>query len=402
MTGQLGCVPDAGFLSFVAGSCASAGLLDDAAALLSKASRCGCCMEPYTCNRLMNSFIDHGRAQDAFALFEGWIRDRLYSPDIWSFNVVIKGVCRVGNIQKALELVERMHEFGCSPDTVTHNILVDGLCRTKEVDKGREVLRRLQRDGVCMANVVTYTSVISGYCKAGRMEDATSVYNDMIDCGTTPNTVTHNVLINGYGKVGDMESAERVYQQMILRRCPPDVVTFSSLIDGYCRRGQLAGVMGVWNKMAQFHIQPNLYTFSITIHSLCRQSRSEEAIDLLRELSKRVDIAPQAFIYNPLVDILCKRGKLDEANLIVTDMQEKGCHPDKYTYTILIIGHCMKGRISEAVSLFHKMAETGCYPDNITVNSFISCLLKAGMPNEIDHIMHVASGCASSNKKVPS
>ncbi|XP_062184854.1 LOW QUALITY PROTEIN: pentatricopeptide repeat-containing protein At2g06000-like [Phragmites australis] len=402
MTDQSGCFPDEGFLSFVVGSCTTAGLLDAAAALLSKGSQFGCCIEPYAYNRLMNSFIGHGRAHDAVALFERWVQEGLYTPDVWSFNVVIKGVCRVGDVQKALQLVERMDEFGCSPDTVTHNILVDGLCRVKEVNKGCEVLRRLQKDGVCMPNVVTYTSVISGYCKAGRMEDAMAVYNDMVGSGTAPNAVTYNVLINGYGKAGDMGSAVGVYQQMMLRRCPPDVVTFSSLIDGYCRCGQLDGAMRIWKEMARYHIQPNVYTFSIIIHSLCKQNKSEEALDLLRELNMRADIAPQAFIYNPVIDILCKGGKVDEANLILMDMEEKRCRPDKYTYTILIIGYCMKGRIPEAIALFHKMVENGCYPDNITVNSFISCLLKAGMPSEVDHIMLIASGRAKSSHKVSS
>ncbi|CAL5031825.1 unnamed protein product [Urochloa decumbens] len=400
MMGQSGYFPDAGFFSFVAGSCTNAGLLDATATLLAKGSQFGCHIEPYAYNKLMNSLIAHGRAQDAVALFENWIKEGLYSPDVWSFNVVIKGVCRVGNVQKALELFERMDEFGCSPDTVTHNILVDGLCRVKEVNRGRELLRRLQKDGVCMPNVVTYTSVISGYCKAGRMEDAMAVYNDMLESGTVPNTITYNVLINGYGKAGDIESAVGMYQQLMLRRCPPDVVTFSSLIDGYCRGGQLDGAIMIWKEMAQYHIHPNVYTFSIMIHSLCKQNRSDEALGLLRELNMREDISPRTFIYNPVIDVLCKGGKVDEANLILSDMLEKGCHPDKYTYTILIIGHCMKGRISEAITLFHKMVETGCYPDNITVNSFISCLLKAGMPDEVDRIMLIASGHASSSQKV--
>lgn len=209
MADQSGCIPDAGFLSFMAGSCASAGLLDGAAALLSKASGYGCRIEPYTYNRLMNSFIDHGRARDAVALFEGWIQDGFYTLMsgvlMWSLRAFVGW-----EMSKALDLVERMGEFSCSPDTVTHNILVDGLCRAKQVNKGREVLRRLQRDGVCLPNVVTYTSVISGYCKAGRMDDAIAVYSDMIDYGTAPNAVTYNVLINGYGKAGDMESAENV------------------------------------------------------------------------------------------------------------------------------------------------------------------------------------------------
>ncbi|XP_040379145.1 pentatricopeptide repeat-containing protein At2g06000-like [Oryza brachyantha] len=402
MTTHHGYLPDDRFLSFLISSCTNANLLDASATLLSKAPGFGCRVEAYAYNKLMSLLIGHGRVHNAVALFERWIQDRVYSPDVWSFNVIIKGVCRVGYVQKALELVERMNEFGCSPDTVTHNILVDGLCRINEVSRGHEVLKRLQRDGVCMPNVVTFTSVISGYCKAGKMEDAMAVYDDMVVSGTMPNAVTYNVLINGYGKVGDMGSAVQVYQQMMRLRCPPDVVTFSSLIDGYCRCGQLDDALKIWSEMAQHHIQPNVYTFSIIIHSLCKQNRSEEAIGLLNELNLRPDIAPQAFIYNPVIDVLCKCGKVDEANLIRKGMEEKGCRPDKYTYTILIIGYCMKSRISEAIMIFHQMVEAGCSPDNITVNCFISCLLKAGMPNEVDHVMRLASGGVSSIQEVPS
>ena len=62
----------------------------------------------------------------------------------------------------------------------------------------------------------------------------------------------------------------------------------------------------------------------------------------------------------------------------------------------------MKGRVAEAITFFHKMVESGCTPDSITVNSFISCLLKAGMPSEVDRIMRIASGGASSSWRDPS
>jgi len=37
------------------------------------------------------------------------------------------------------------------------------------------------------------------------------------------------------------------------------------------------------------------------------------------------------------------------------------------------------------------MLSIGCAPDTITVNSLISCLLKAGMPNEAFRIKQAAS-----------
>nr|GEZ44923.1 pentatricopeptide repeat-containing protein At2g06000-like [Tanacetum cinerariifolium] len=76
-----------------------------------------------------------------------------------------------------------------------------------------------------------------------------------------------------------------------------------------------------------------------------------EARDLLRQLKQRGDIVPKAFIYNPVIDGFCKAGNVDEANLIVTEMEENRCKPDKLTFTILIIGHCAKGRMVEAIKV---------------------------------------------------
>ncbi|OAY64315.1 pentatricopeptide repeat-containing protein At2g06000-like [Ananas comosus] len=384
--------PDASFLAFVANSCAEAGLLDPCIRLLNRASEFNSRLEPYTVNKVMSLLIARNRIQDAVFLFSEQLNSQLFMPDAWSFNIVIKGLCRIGDIKGAFELFEKMSSFRCSPDTVTHNILVDGLCRAEQVDRGHEMLQRIRMDGTCMPNVVTYTSVISGYCKMGRMEEAFRVFNDMIGLGIKPSRVTYNVLIDGYGKAGDMPSAASVYERMALCGCPPDVVTITSLIDGHCRNGQLDDALKLWNEMGQRELRPNIYTFATMINFLCKKNRLGEAQVLLKELNERTDIIPRAFVYNPIIDGLCKVGNVDEANSIMLEMERKKCFPDKYTYTILIIGHCMKGRISEAIAIFEKMVATGCAHDGVTISCLVTCLLKAGMPNKVESIMLIASG----------
>nr|CAD1826118.1 unnamed protein product [Ananas comosus var. bracteatus] len=170
-----------------------------------------------------------------------------------------------------------------------------GLCRAEQVDRGHEILQRIRMDGTCMPNVVTYTSVISGYCKMGRMEEAFRVFNDMIGLGIKPSRVTYNVLIDGYGKAGDMPSAASVYERMALCGCPPDVVTITSLIDGHCRNGQLDDALKLWNEMGRRELRPNIYTFATMINFLCKKNRLGEAQVLLKELNERTDIIPRAF-----------------------------------------------------------------------------------------------------------
>ncbi|XP_058194302.1 pentatricopeptide repeat-containing protein At2g06000-like [Rhododendron vialii] len=383
--------PDSSVLGLLVSSFAHAGNFDFAKQLLSHAQSDNVEIRSFVYNNFLTLLVRRNRVQEAVSFFSGHIsKSQCYCPDTCTFNIVIRGLCRVGGVEKAFELFNDMGSFGCSPDVVTYNALINGLSRVGEADRGLELLREVQSGNVFSPDVVTYTSVISGYCKLGNMEMASSIYDEMISSGVKPSLITFNVLIDGFGKSGDMSSAHSTYEKMLCCGCLPDVVTFTSLIDGYCRSGKVDQGLRLWDEMNERNLAPNVYTFAILINSLCKENRINEARDLLRQLRRREDIVPKPFIYNPVIDGLCKAGNVVEANVVVAEMEAKKCNPDKLTYTILIIGHCMKGKMSEAMTIFTKMLEVGCAPDRITVNSFISCLLKAGMPKEAYRIKQAA------------
>ncbi|KAL5193046.1 Pentatricopeptide repeat-containing protein [Glycine soja] len=53
-----------------------------------------------------------------------------------------------------------------------------------------------------------------------------------------PNMVTYNTLIHGFCKKSDMEGATRVFDRLVeSKSCKPDVVSFTTLIEGYSKRG---------------------------------------------------------------------------------------------------------------------------------------------------------------------
>lgn len=50
--------------------------------------------------------------------------------------------------------------------------------------------------------------------------------------------VTYNTLIHGFCKKSDMEGATRVFDRLVeSKSCKPDVVSFTTLIEGYSKRG---------------------------------------------------------------------------------------------------------------------------------------------------------------------
>ncbi|CAI0432356.1 unnamed protein product [Linum tenue] len=162
--------------------------------------------------------------------------------------------------------------------------------------------------------------------------------------------------------------------------CSPNVVTFTSLIDGYCRSGQVNLGLKLWDVTRDINMLPNAYSFSIQINALCKENRHHEARRFLNELNS-YNIVAHPFIYNPIIDGFCKVGNLDEANIIVEEME--------MMFTILVVGHCMKGRMADAIGILNKMLTIGCAPDGITISSLTSCLLKAGMVSEAFQVKHM-------------
>ncbi|XAR71514.1 hypothetical protein NMG60_11028824 [Bertholletia excelsa] len=383
---------DSSILGILVSSFARAGKFYIAKQLLANVQSTDIKIPPCVYNGLLRLLVEQDRAHEAVHFFRDCIlRSHCYSPDTSTFNIVIRGLCRTAEVEKAFAIFNEMQNVGCLPDIITYNILIHGFCRAGEPDRGLELLKEIQSGNGLSPDVVTYTSVILGYCKLGKMEVASNIFNEMISYGVKPSLVTFNVLIDGFGKKGDMPSALNIYENMVSLGCFPDIVTITSLIDGYCRVGQVDQGLKLWDALKSKNLSPNVYTFAILINSLCKENRLNEACDLLRQLKWREDIVPQPFIYNPVIDGLCKSGNVDEANVIVAEMEAKKCNPDKVTFTILIIGHCMKGKMSEAINIFNKMHAIGCAPDRITMRSLVSCLLKAGMPNEAFRITQSVS-----------
>jgi pentatricopeptide repeat protein len=54
---------------------------------------------------------------------------RRIQPNLYTFNILINGLCRAGKLNKAEDVIEDMKAWGISPNVVTYNTLVDGYCK---------------------------------------------------------------------------------------------------------------------------------------------------------------------------------------------------------------------------------------------------------------------------------
>lgn len=129
-------------------------------------------------------------AQGVFLEFKSRI-----SPNISTFNTLIKGWCKAKKIEAAWKTVEEMQKHGFDPDVVSYTNIVDALCRDRDFCKAEAVLDTMQERG-CTPNAVTYTVMMKGLGKAKQIDKAFEVYEKMKQNGCKPDAGFYSSLIH--------------------------------------------------------------------------------------------------------------------------------------------------------------------------------------------------------------
>jgi pentatricopeptide repeat protein len=57
------------------------------------------------------------------------------TPNVVTYNCLIKGYCDVHSIEDAIELIDEMPLKGCHPDKVSYYTMMGFLCKEKRVKK---------------------------------------------------------------------------------------------------------------------------------------------------------------------------------------------------------------------------------------------------------------------------
>ncbi|MED6166893.1 hypothetical protein PIB30_113787, partial [Stylosanthes scabra] len=170
----------------------------------------------------------------------------------------------------------------------------------------------------CKPNIVTYTALIDGHCKAGQIEKACQIfarmrgdieasdmdmYFKLDDDNNTeePNVITYGALVDGLCKASRVKQARELLDTMFAHGCEPNQTVYDALIDGFCKAGKLEDAQEVFAKMMERGYSPNLYTYSSLIDCLFKDKRLDLVLKVLSRMLEN-SIAPNVVIYTEMID----------------------------------------------------------------------------------------------------
>ncbi|PKU85407.1 pentatricopeptide repeat-containing protein At1g09900-like [Dendrobium catenatum] len=321
----------------------------------------------------MDALVRAGRCEEAESVFSEMISLGI-APDSVAYSILVKMYCfHHKRFVSARNIIQLMVDRGCERDVVTYSTVIAGLCRAGKVDDAFSVLNLMLKDN-CMLNAHTYTPIIQAYCALGKIDLAMELMEKMRSLGCPPDVVSYNVLIHAFCNKGDFAEVERILRESSNNGWEPDSVSYNTYISGLCNMGMTDEALKQLDFMLEKALQPTEVTLNIMLGMLCRDSKITEIIFLLaRSFELGLDVG--AASYNIAMTRLCEIGEFSAVLKLLSDMLKKGIRPDVQTFNIVIMSLCRAGKLHKAKHIFKSKGFT---PDIVTCNILLHEFCLAG------------------------
>ncbi|CAD7695569.1 unnamed protein product [Ostreobium quekettii] len=306
-----------------------------------------------------NACIAAGKLEEAEKLITT-MRVHGLRPDVKMYNIVLKGRCKIGNMDSAVQWLQMMEQADLQPTRVTYNTLVNGFVDNGQMAKAQAMLEEADIEGI-PPDVWSYTALMKGHLKDGRLDKMEQCIVDLEERGGKPNLVTFGVLIDGYVSIGNMEMVEATLQRMRQLGIKPNVVIYNTLLKGLAASGKASveDMFGMLDDMASW------------------------------------GLVAKADTYNIILQYIIARGQYSAVEGIFHRMIEAEVSPDAISYTLLLGSTKDRGMPVRGRRVFEQLqGDGGADVDVAAWSAFASCLVSAGMMDTAEQAAKDAVACA--------
>ncbi|KAJ7962323.1 Pentatricopeptide repeat-containing protein [Quillaja saponaria] len=321
-------------------------------------------------NSMIVGCVRQGFEEEALTLFKT-MHARDTKIDDYTFPSVLNCFASLADSTNAKSVHSLIVKTGFEHYQLVSNALVDMYAKIRDLDCARKVFNQmLEKD------VVSWTSLVTGYAHNGSYEEAVKMFSDMRFAGIYPDqfviasvlsasaelTVLEfgkqvhsmfirsglgsslsvdNSLVAMYSRCGCLEDANRVFESMLIR----NVISWTALIVGYARNGKGKDSIRFYVEMISSGIKPDFITFIGLLFACSHSGLLEDGRIYFESMDKVYGIKPGPEHYACMIDLLGRSGQLKEAKELLDQMDVK---PDATVWKAILAACRVHGNLELA------------------------------------------------------
>ncbi|XP_065867101.1 pentatricopeptide repeat-containing protein At3g26782, mitochondrial-like [Euphorbia lathyris] len=288
-----------------------------------------------------------GRLDLARNIFDG-----IFNKDLVTWSSLIEAYAQTDNMSlEALSLFKVMISRRIFPDSVTLRSVVRACSVVASFQRARAAHGIIVvTDGFFSDKLAVQTCVIDLYVKCGSLMYARKVFDRMQD----RNIISWSTMISGYGIHGDGREALNLFNQM-KTSIRPDHIAFVSILSACSHAGLVDQGWDCFNSMARdFGVIPRTEHYACMVDLLGRAGKLNEAHDFI----ERMPIKPDAAVWGALLGACRTHSQVDLAEMAAKALFDLDArNPGRYILLSNI--YASSGKIKDANRIRSVMKDRG-------------------------------------------
>lgn len=296
-------------------------------------------------------------------------------------------------VQPALEVFQSITKFGSRPDEDAYNLILQVLLDAGPIDVAIEVFEQFKQDRWCSPGNTTYSLVLWGLGKAGKVVEARKLLENFKSSSQMLPVEAHNQLVSGLCEGGWMDYAEEFVIEMYELGFEPSAYVYTGLVSANAKAGRLTEAYRYYiDAVKDKLIAPSVELSTMLIEGFCKQKDAESAQKLLLQMVN-VGLSPDANMYAAVVECASKQGQWEVGTEPSNASKKQEVNTNAKLCGSLIISCADAGHMETALSLLCRMVAEGhvCFEET-TFSTLISRLVELNQPNYWQKIFMAIEG----------
>lgn len=208
-------------------------------------------------------------------------------------------------------------------------------------------------DGLYYKDVISWTSMISGYIQVGKFEESLEIFWDMLGSEIEPNGFTLSAVIKACSELGKLRLGQCFHGMVFRRGFDSNPVISSALIDMYGRNYCTNEVLRLFNEL----LEPDAICWTAVISAFTRNDQFEEALAFFFSMLRNYRLIPDSFTFGTVLTACGNLRRLKQGKQIHSKVIASGLSGNVVVESSLMDMYGKAGSIDEAQGVFDRMVQ---------------------------------------------
>ncbi|THF97266.1 hypothetical protein TEA_011256 [Camellia sinensis var. sinensis] len=290
-----------------------------------------------------------------------------YEYDIFVGSSLLNLYAKCGKMEEAMGVFDKMPRR----DLVSWTTMITGFAQIGHASEAINVYRLMQREGM-EGDWVVMLGLVQACANLGDSKMGLSVHGYMIRRDLPMDVVFQTSLVDVYAKIGRLDLASRVFEKIRYK----NVIPWSALISGYAQNGFAGNALELFIEMQSFGFKPDLVSLVSALLACSQVGFLKLGRSIHGYIVRKLDFNKVSG--TAVIDMYSKCGSLSCARVLFDQISTR----DSISWNAMIASYGIHGHGKEALSLFLQMTKTNLKPDHATFASLLSALSHSGLVEE--------------------